>query len=95
MVGPQETYAPVATALLLTSATRVFGPHLELYGPSNRKGRNTLTLFLLIKKGERTNLFKQNKRTDLFKQNKRTDLFKRNTRVKTCPLITKTTARPT
>ena len=32
-------------ALLLTSVTRVFHPHLKLYGLNNRKGQNALTLF--------------------------------------------------
>ena len=45
LVGLQETYAPAATALLLTSVTRVFRPHLELYGLNNRKGQNALTPF--------------------------------------------------
>ena len=38
LVGLQETHAPAATALLLTSMTKIFRPHLELYGLNNRKG---------------------------------------------------------
>ena len=41
LVRLQETHAPVAMALLLTSVIRVSLLHLELYGLNKRKGRNT------------------------------------------------------
>ena len=45
LVRLRETYAPAATALLLTSVIRVFLLHLEPYSLNKQKGRNALTPF--------------------------------------------------
>ena len=42
LVGLQETYAPAATAFLLTSVIRVFCPHPELFSLNYRKSGNAL-----------------------------------------------------
>ena len=67
LVGLQETYAPVATALLLTSVIRVSLLHLKLYGLNKRKGR--INLFSHIKREKKQIRSHRNKRTDLIKWN--------------------------
>ena len=67
LVGLQETYAPAAIALLLTSMIRVSLLHLELYGLNKQKGR--INLFSHIKREKKQIRSHRNKRTDLIKQN--------------------------